>query len=449
MDSFGLTFIDDDFAYAKNPSFISDVRNFLNTLRFNLEKISFIPCRTRFVAFEIESMLKQFDYVLLYTDLSLPKNTRLICDLTAKLFKQDLSHCLAQSANCNGYQKFDLNNENSANFECKPEKCYYVQRLFILDNSEALPRQMVDFLGEVSRVKQFEYVLSESNDLNAVKHDRERFIQNINELKLNENVRNEIEFSEGKWRFKLKSNDVVFILDTMNHLKSLNNLSVSLTQVFIKDLTYNSHILQSIRYIEESLDKYGPDALFLCFNGGKDCTVLLHLVLMVLKTKYPNYTKQMYCMYVQNLNPFDEINSFIKIISQRYSMEIVTFQGTIKASLEKVLAENRLEACFMGTRRTDPYSEHLETFMMTDKDWPQVCRVSPILDWSYHDVWDYLVRFKVPYCTLYDEGYTSLGSKHNTVKNPELLYTINGEEVYLPAYKLLDGSQERNGRIQS
>lgn len=86
---------------------------------------------------------------------------------------------------------------------------------------------------------------------------------------------------------------------------------------------------------------------------------------------------------------------------------------------------------------------------MTDHNWPQVMRVSPLLDWHYSEIWDYLLYYHVPYCNLYDEGYTSLGSVHNTIKNPNLLYNMDEEdsETYLPAYKLLDGNSERSGRI--
>jgi len=66
-------------------------------------------------------------------------------------------------------------------------------------------------------------------------------------------------------------------------------------------------------------------------------------------------------------------------------------------------------------------------------------------------VWEFLRTFDLPYCHLYDEGYTSLGEMDNTVKNPHLrVAKINeeGEEIesFLPAFMLKDDEYERESR---
>jgi FAD synthetase len=70
-----------------------------------------------------------------------------------------------------------------------------------------------------------------------------------------------------------------------------------------------------------------------------------------------------------------------------------------------------------------------------------------MLNWDYKDIWQAILLFHIPYCSLYDCGYTSLGSKGNTFPNSKLK-TSDG---YLPAYELLDinGDLERAGRICS
>lgn len=79
-------------------------------------------------------------------------------------------------------------------------------------------------------------------------------------------------------------------------------------------------------------------------------------------------------------------------------------------------------------------------------------RVNPILNWEYGHVWHFLRTFNLPYCILYDQGFTSLGKVTDTRPNPALLRkpmsAENGESLsYWPAYMLADWSLERAGRL--
>ena len=67
--------------------------------------------------------------------------------------------------------------------------------------------------------------------------------------------------------------------------------------------------------------------------------------------------------------------------------------------------------------RGDPNAYGQETFCPSSAGWPPFMRVNPILDWSYADVWTFLRVTGVPYCSLYDEGYTSIGAINNTLPN--------------------------------
>ena len=47
-------------------------------------------------------------------------------------------------------------------------------------------------------------------------------------------------------------------------------------------------------------------------------------------------------------------------------------------------------------------------------------RVNPIINWSHKQVWNYLLHNKISYCTLYDKGYSYIGSKKKTKRNINL-----------------------------
>jgi len=157
----------------------------------------------------------------------------------------------------------------------------------------------------------------------------------------------------------------------------------------------------------------------------------------------------MLALFVKTSESFEEVERFMNETTKRYGLKTVNFEGKMKEELARLREERpEIKAVLMGTRATDPYSKNLQEFSPTDGDWPSFMRVNPILDWSYHDVWAFVRSVQIPYCVLYDRGYTSLGGKNKTERNEQLKFVDSeGFERYRPAYMLEKAENERHGRL--
>lgn len=104
--------------------------------------------------------------------------------------------------------------------------------------------------------------------------------------------------------------------------------------------------------------------IFLSFNGGKDCTVLLHLLSEILRETISDLK----VIYFRTSEPFDEIEEFVKSCEGFYGISISTVHsGTSMKEVLTSICDNDpdIAACIMGSRRTDPYCENLNSFQVT------------------------------------------------------------------------------------
>ncbi|KAH7089088.1 hypothetical protein FB567DRAFT_324439 [Paraphoma chrysanthemicola] len=228
----------------------------------------------------------------------------------------------------------------------------------------------------------------------------------------------------------------------------------------------------SLSIIEEALSRYSLPELSLAYNGGKDCLVLLILYLCALHkrgltpTSSPSSSIEtaVQCCYIQDAHPFAEVEEFVAKSIKIYSLSLLEYAKPMKLAFADYLKDTpSVKAILVGTRRTDPHGEHLKHFDPTDSGWPSFMRVHPVIDWHYVDIWTFIRYLNIPYCSLYDMGYTSLGGTTDTHPNPALARLPSTQKItqlkeangavngiskprFRPAYELEDDYEERLGR---
>ncbi|GAB0498511.1 hypothetical protein MMPV_009856 [Pyropia vietnamensis] len=259
---------------------------------------------------------------------------------------------------------------------------------------------------------------------------------------------------------------------------------------------FGTRLRRSLDVLGGALRLYGTGRLAIAFNGGKDATVILHLMRAavanhrrVVATEEaslpstaaaaaaappppptttvvlgsgetlhgsggatpsplpppprPTASSPILSMYITDADAFDEVECFVRATAARYGIEAVDQAGGFKAGIEAFVRCRGVAAFVLGTRRDDPHGGRMEHFEPSSAGWPPFMRVNAILDWSYADVWRFLRHWRLPYAGIYDRGYTSLGGVSNTAANPKLRRPDGG---YEPAYCLDDARDERAGR---
>jgi FAD synthetase len=202
-----------------------------------------------------------------------------------------------------------------------------------------------------------------------------------------------------------------------------------------------------IDYDESSPRIFDLSRLLVAFNGGKDCTLLLDIIVRVASTL--NETRgSLRLMYIRDPpdETFEEVLNFVEETKIRYKIEsIEVSSGDMRSALTQIVTEHpEVKGIFMGTRSTDPNAGWMDYFCTTSKGWPQIDLIAPLLHMRYGNVWRNIHAMEIAYCELYKRGYTSIGSKSTTQPNP--LLRVDETSVYLHADKLQDESKERCGR---
>lgn len=192
-----------------------------------------------------------------------------------------------------------------------------------------------------------------------------------------------------------------------------------------------------LRKSEEMALRMDPEnGFYLAFSGGKDSQVLYHLavqggvkfkahmnltsvdppeVIRFVKKNYPDVELIKPRMSIYEMAkkkgclPTRLVRWCCEEFKEMSGAGKVTLIGIRKSESTNRKKRNEIETGdrkFSGT--FDQWSEHQEK-MVTCVGGKDKILVSPILYWTEKDVWDYLKRMYIQYCSLYDKGYKRIG----------------------------------------
>jgi phosphoadenosine phosphosulfate reductase len=249
------------------------------------------------------------------------------------------------------------------------------------------------------------------------------------------------------------------------------------------NLTLAEKIEQSKEIIKQALRRFSRNELYLAWTGGKDSTTMLWLYRQVCKELGQSLPK---AIFIDEGHVFEEILALVDLVKNEWSVELAVVKNTDvsdkaqqvgdlirvaglnernRQEIEKLgftgdtfsfepesyvgnhlmktvamnvfIEEKGVKALCTAIRR-DEQEARGEEMHFSPRTSPDHTRVHPILHFNERDIWNTIHTYNIPFCSLYYEGYRSLGAKGSTIKTSNI-----------PAWEQdLENTPERAGRGQ-
>lgn len=252
---------------------------------------------------------------------------------------------------------------------------------------------------------------------------------------------------------------------------------------WLMQLSLSEKIEHSKKIIKQALAKFSRDELYFAWTGGKDSTTTLWLYREACKESGEYMPR---AIFIDEGYVFEEIFDLVNHLRREWDIDLTIIKNTDvsekaenlgdairvadlnernRRELEKLgftedtftfepesyvgnhlmktvamnvfLEVNGVKAVSTAIRWDEQEARTAEDYFSLRLD-PDHTRVHPILHLKERDIWNAIHKYKIPFCSLYYQGYRSLGAKGSTSKASDI-----------PAWEQdLDNTPERVGRSQ-
>lgn len=173
--------------------------------------------------------------------------------------------------------------------------------------------------------------------------------------------------------------------------------------------------------LEEALARF-EGAIALAWTGGKDSTTILHLLREIGGGRVP-----IPVLNIDTSVKFPEIYAFRDRLAREWELNLIIARNeeairTIRIAADqeecctllktqviaRAIADHGWQALITGMRWDEQPDRRQEAYF-APRPSPEHVRVHPILHFTELDIWAYQKTHDVPFCSLYRQGYRSLG----------------------------------------
>lgn len=192
--------------------------------------------------------------------------------------------------------------------------------------------------------------------------------------------------------------------------------------------SFKDKVKTSINIIKKVLNEYNKP--YIAFSGGKDSTAMLHLVteqkkdIMTLHWDFGKYyiPREIHKEIIKNAKL---INKNLRIeTSPKYNelgKNAINILGSeMLCKLVPSLAKEGYDCSFIGLRIEESYKRKRR--IKAGKSLTKIKECWPLKDWSWLDVWGYIVSNNIPYLLYYDKYAPVVGwdkTRFTTLFDPE------------------------------